>query len=217
MTKRLPALALAASLVIGVAASIASSGPSAAKAKFPTPAQTTHCAKAAKGHNKLTKSQVFDCTGLPLIKQSCPTGPGAIVVKFGKTNFALRQGRKPLRLGKSYTVTQLAAVCGKPHSTSTSLPAVAIAPTTTTTTTTTTRPAPVVTTTTRAPIPVTTTTAAPPPTTAAPAACHPTSAAGNCYQAGEYCSDADHGLTGVAGNGATITCEDNNGWRWVAT
>jgi hypothetical protein len=51
----------------------------------------------------------------------------------------------------------------------------------------------------------------------APAGCHPMSAAGNCYEAGEICSDADHGLVGVAGNGATITCENDNGWRWVVT
>jgi hypothetical protein len=37
---------------------------------------------------------------------------------------------------------------------------------------------------------------------------------GNCYSAGEFCSNADHGVSGVAGNGEAITCEDNNGWRW---
>jgi hypothetical protein len=37
---------------------------------------------------------------------------------------------------------------------------------------------------------------------------------GNCYSAGEFCSDADHGVSGTAGNGEAITCEDNNGWRW---
>jgi hypothetical protein len=25
---------------------------------------------------------------------------------------------------------------------------------------------------------------------------------------------SDHGKTGVAGDGAAIKCEDNNGWRW---
>jgi len=25
---------------------------------------------------------------------------------------------------------------------------------------------------------------------------------------------SDHGTNGVAGNGETITCTDNNGWRW---
>jgi Bacterial Ig-like domain (group 3) len=58
------------------------------------------------------------------------------------------------------------------------------------------------------------TVASPPPPPAPPAACHPRSSAGNCYEPGEYCSDADHGLTGVAGDGETIKCEDNNGWRW---
>jgi phosphatidylserine/phosphatidylglycerophosphate/cardiolipin synthase-like enzyme len=46
------------------------------------------------------------------------------------------------------------------------------------------------------------------------AACHPLSRAGNCYEPGEDCSDADHGLTGVAGDGEAIVCEDDNGWRW---
>jgi cardiolipin synthase A/B len=59
----------------------------------------------------------------------------------------------------------------------------------------------------------------PPPTpapTPAPTGCHPRSSAGNCYEPGEYCSAADHGLTGVAGDGKTIVCEDNDGWRWEA-
>lgn len=96
-------------------------------------------------------------------------------------------------------------------------PTTAVPPTTTTTV----PPAPPATTTTRPPPPpTTTTTAAPPPpppvTTppAAPTGCHPTAASGNCYQAGEFCSAADHGLTGVAGNGEAIACENNNGWRW---
>ena len=44
--------------------------------------------------------------------------------------------------------------------------------------------------------------------------CHPLSSAGNCYEPGEDCSDADHGLSGVAGDGEPIVCEDNDGWRW---
>lgn len=44
--------------------------------------------------------------------------------------------------------------------------------------------------------------------------CHPMTSTGHCYEPGEFCSDADHGLTGVAGDGETIRCEDNDGWRW---
>jgi cardiolipin synthase A/B len=44
--------------------------------------------------------------------------------------------------------------------------------------------------------------------------CHPRTSTGHCYEPGEYCSDADHGMTGVAGDGETIVCEDVNGWRW---
>ena len=69
--------------------------------------------------------------------------------------------------------------------------------------------------------PAPTTAAAPAPTTppvapapATPAGCHPLTNAGNCYEPGEYCRNADHGTSGVAGDGEAITCEDNNGWRW---
>jgi hypothetical protein len=58
---------------------------------------------------------------------------------------------------------------------------------------------------------------APPPSPAAappPASCYPTAASGNCYEPGEFCSLADHGMTGVAGDGERIVCQDNNGWRW---
>jgi hypothetical protein len=37
---------------------------------------------------------------------------------------------------------------------------------------------------------------------------------GNCYQPGEDCRNSDHRLSGVAGDGKAITCEDNDGWRW---
>lgn len=63
------------------------------------------------------------------------------------------------------------------------------------------------------------TTAPPPPrkTTAPPpveAACHPLTNSGNCYEPGEFCRASDHGVIGVAGDGKTIKCEDNDGWRW---
>src|SRR5690242_3444835 len=57
----------------------------------------------------------------------------------------------------------------------------------------------------------------PPPSSSAappPASCYPTAASGNCYEPGEFCSLADHGMTGVAGDGERIVCQDNNGWRW---
>jgi hypothetical protein len=59
-----------------------------------------------------------------------------------------------------------------------------------------------------------TTTTTPPPT---PAACYPLTDSGGCYEPGEYCRDADHGASGVAGDGEAITCEYNNGWRWEPT
>ncbi len=63
-----------------------------------------------------------------------------------------------------------------------------------------------------APAPTTPAAVAPAPTT--PADCYPISDEGTCYEPGEYCRDADHGTSGVAGDGEAITCEDNDGWRW---
>lgn len=57
--------------------------------------------------------------------------------------------------------------------------------------------------------------AQPSSTHAAPVGCYPKTSSGNCYEPGEFCSTAEHGETGVAGDGRTITCTDVNGyWRW---
>jgi hypothetical protein len=58
---------------------------------------------------------------------------------------------------------------------------------------------------------------APPPSSAPPipAGCHPITSSGNCYEPGEFCPHADAGMTGVAGDGKTITCELVGGYyRW---
>ncbi|TVZ04236.1 Ig-like domain repeat protein [Trebonia kvetii] len=55
------------------------------------------------------------------------------------------------------------------------------------------------------------TVASPPPPKPA---CYPLSNEGTCYEPGEFCRTADHGKTGIAGDGERIICEDNNGWRW---
>jgi hypothetical protein len=52
------------------------------------------------------------------------------------------------------------------------------------------------------------------PPTSAPAGCYPLTNSGNCYEPGEYCRNSDHGMIGRAGNGETIICRYNNGWRW---
>lgn len=57
-------------------------------------------------------------------------------------------------------------------------------------------------------------TTAPSATQAAAPACSPTTSSGHCYEPGQFCPAADHGMSGVAGDGRPITCEDNNGWRW---
>jgi hypothetical protein len=61
--------------------------------------------------------------------------------------------------------------------------------------------------------PVTVPSSSPPP---APVACHPLTASGHCYEPGEFCRAADHGTSGIAGDGKRITCADNDGWCWEA-
>jgi hypothetical protein len=47
-----------------------------------------------------------------------------------------------------------------------------------------------------------------------PGGCHPFSDERTCYEPGEFCRTSDHGVTGLAGDGETITCKNNDGWRW---
>jgi hypothetical protein len=56
--------------------------------------------------------------------------------------------------------------------------------------------------------------APPPPSAAPPSGCYPKTNSGNCYEPGEFCRTTDHGMSGIAGDGEAIICEDNNGWRW---
>jgi hypothetical protein len=65
-----------------------------------------------------------------------------------------------------------------------------------------------------APAPTTPAAVVAPPASAAPASCHPLTNGSKCYEPGEYCRNADHGASGVAGDGKAITCENNDGWRW---
>jgi phosphatidylserine/phosphatidylglycerophosphate/cardiolipin synthase-like enzyme len=61
-------------------------------------------------------------------------------------------------------------------------------------------------------------TSAPPATSPAAAGCTPIDDEGGCYEPGEYCRDDDHGATGRAGDGQTITCEDKSGtWYWESS
>jgi hypothetical protein len=53
------------------------------------------------------------------------------------------------------------------------------------------------------------------PVAALLASCYPTTSSGNCYQPGQICPSSYYGATGVAEDGTTIICQDNNGWRWV--
>jgi hypothetical protein len=51
-------------------------------------------------------------------------------------------------------------------------------------------------------------------TTSPSTSCNPMSDEGTCYEPGEYCRDDDQGMTGVAGDGESIVCTDNDGLRW---
>src|SRR5437773_2666816 len=52
------------------------------------------------------------------------------------------------------------------------------------------------------------------PNTPSASSCYPLTNSGNCYEPGDYCRAADHGASGIAGDGEPITCIYNNGWRW---
>jgi hypothetical protein len=53
------------------------------------------------------------------------------------------------------------------------------------------------------------------PAAAPTASCHPTSAKGHCYAPGEFCRKSDLGKSGVAADGAKITCKYHDGrYRW---
>jgi len=54
--------------------------------------------------------------------------------------------------------------------------------------------------------------------TTAAAGCYPKTPSGGCYEPGEFCSKAEHGETGVAGDGRTIVCRDIGYtiWHWEA-
>jgi hypothetical protein len=47
-----------------------------------------------------------------------------------------------------------------------------------------------------------------------PSGCYPLTNKGNCYEPGEFCRGSDHGASGVAGDGKSIKCTNNDGWRW---
>lgn len=194
-------------VILLVLSGLALSTPSAASASSAGTqkhAHTVRCTSTATGHTKITKGEVTTCNSSSLkVTRPCPTGSSTIFVVVRNRTYALRVGHTPERLAKQYGMGTITQACGIP----------AAVPATPTTTATTAAPAPAPTTTTTAPPPPPTT-APPPPTTAAPASCHPLTDGGNCYEPGEYCRDSDHGVTGVAGDGETITCENNNGWRW---
>ncbi|MEU6066488.1 MULTISPECIES: hypothetical protein [Streptomyces] len=46
--------------------------------------------------------------------------------------------------------------------------------------------------------------------------CSITSNAGNCYQAGQYCRNSDHGAVTTTAGGTSIRCSYSSGaWRWT--
>ena len=112
MVRRLGICEVASLLGMGVALVVAAPAP-AATPGFPSQAQMATCIKAAMSHSNMTKSQMSACAGFPFISQHCPSGPTLKVISAGSTNVAIRQGHKPVKLGKNYTITQLKAACGK--------------------------------------------------------------------------------------------------------
>jgi hypothetical protein len=68
-----------------------------------------------------------------------------------------------------------------------------------------------------APSPTPVATPTPTSSPSAPSTCYPLSDEGTCYEPGEYCRDSDQGTSGIAGDGESITCLDNDGWRWESS
>ena len=168
--------------------------------------QTVRCTRTVTGHQTISKNQVASCNASSLrVTHPCPKGSSTIFVVVHNRTYALRVGHSPERLAKQYGMGTITQACGIPVA----------APATPTTTATTAAPASIPTTT--APPPPTTAPTPSPSTTSAPASCYPLTDGGNCYQPGEYCRNSDHGATGRAGDGETIVCQDNNGWRWEPT
>lgn len=168
--------------------------------------QVARCSKATRGRAHLTKANMADCRSAVLVQLRCDSGPSIGIVKVKGISYALRQGSRPLRMGNNYPIVQLAKLCISPPPPP---PTTTVPPTTTTVTV-----PPTTTTTTPPTVPPPTPPTSPPPTAAPAAGCSPTTSSGNCYSAGEYCPNADHGASGTTGNGEAIVCEDNNGWRW---
>jgi cardiolipin synthase len=57
-----------------------------------------------------------------------------------------------------------------------------------------------------------------PPTSPTTSVCYPIDDEGGCYEPGDYCRDDDRGTSGRAGDGDTITCEEeSSGWFWEST
>jgi hypothetical protein len=156
---------------------------------------------------KVSNSSIAACEASSIkVTHPCPGGSSAVLAVVHKRSYMLRAGHRPVRLPKQFGLVAVSQACGTR--------AVKTAPTTTSTTV----PPPTTTSTTAPPPPPPSTTQPPPPPTiAAPASCYPMTSGGNCYEPGEYCRASDHGASGRAGNGETITCVDNNGWRWEPT
>lgn len=188
-------------LLAGTVPLVALSGQAGATTSRST--ETVRCVAALTRHWTVTESLLAACTGSSLIvTHPCPKGLSTIFVMRRGTTYALHLGHKPMKLAKQYgmgTITQACGATTTPHE-----------PATTATTGVPLSPAP----TTAPPASTTTTVSPPPPMTAMPASCTPLSDSGTCYESGAYRRVSDHGATGRAGDGESIACEDNDGWRW---
>lgn len=207
--KRAIAAGVAMMAVMAFAAGTPSSG-AVAPSKSERSANTARCEKVAKGHSKVTASDLSICKVSSVkLGGHCPTGSHVVLVRVSNKFYALARGRKPFDIGTQPGMGTFNRACG-PGVTPTPL-APAVVPQTTTSTVSPPIPPPTTTTTTRPPTPTTTTTLAPAPTPTTEG-CY-IDPEGNCYRAGEYCPDSLHGQT-VQGESGPITCEENNGWRW---
>jgi len=79
-----------------------------ASAQSTKSAQVSRCTKATTGRSSLTKANVTDCRSAVLVQLRCDSGPSIGIVKVKGVAYALRQGKRPIRIGNNYRVVQLA-------------------------------------------------------------------------------------------------------------
>jgi hypothetical protein len=168
--------------------------PSVAKPKLSVPAARTALRRALVRRFSNEKRLTLTCRSLSRVKVRC-------TASFNRSGYKYRGPATATLSGKVIHMTLALKRTSLPTALTTTPTQTTSAPTTPAKTTPT------------ATVPTATATTP----AATPVGCTPISDEGTCYEPGEYCRATDHGAIGIAGDGKTIECEDNDGWRWEPT